>query len=213
MKRAFRLITYPPKHIVLRQGVPAALIYCLLLPYHIHVLQVYDTMTAAREIFRNSQLLLAFLTLWSLFCFFLPIYQPRTRETLQALRHPIISCVLELMLMEQVICIPLYIWMFFALPYYRIIIWILVFQSFCFSIAFTALLYLLHSPVINITAGLVYICVSIPLADTNIPALLRPNRLIDGFGTSYWITHGLITIAFIGMIVWHRRFHRASKFS
>ena len=212
MRRAFRLITYPAKHIVLRQGVPAALIYCFLLPYHMHILQIYDMMTAVREIFRNSQLFLAFLTLWSLFCFFLPIYHPRIRETLQALRHPVVSCVLELMLIEQVICIPLYIWMFFALPYYRIIIWILVFQSFCLSIVFIVLLYLLRSPVINITVGLIYICISIPLADTNIPVLLRPNRLIDGFGTSYWIVQGLIQIVFIGMIVWYRRFHRASKF-
>lgn len=213
MKKAFRLITYPPKHTLLRQGIPAALIYCFLLPYQMHVLQLYDTMTAARAIFRNSQLLLAFITLWPLFCFFLPIYQPRIRETLQALRHPIVFCALELTLIEQVICLPFYIWMFFALPDYRIIIWILVFQSFCLSIAFTALLYLLCSPVINITAGLVYICISIPLADTNIPVLLRPNRLIDGFGTSYWIVHGLIQIAFIGMIIWCRRFYRASKFS
>lgn len=213
MKRAFRLISYPRKQILFRQGIPVVFVYCFLLPYQMQFLQLDDPMMIARQIFRSSQLLLAFITLWPLFCFFLPIYQPRIRETLQALRHPVVSCVLELMAVEQVICIPLYIWMFLILPNYRMIIWILFFQSFCLSMTFAALLYLLRSPIINITVGLLYICISIPLADTNIPVLLRPGSLLDGFGMDYWIEHSLIQIVFIVLMMLYHRFYRASRFS
>lgn len=213
MKQAFRLICYPRRQLLIRQGIPMLVIYGFLLPYQNQFLSLNDPMMTAREIFRSSQLLLVLLTLWPLFCFFLPIYQPRIREALQALHHPVISCTVELTVIEQVLCIPLYIWMLCILPDYRVIVWILVFQSVCFSIMFAAWLYLLRSPIINFTMGLLYICISVPLADTNIPVLLRPGRLLDGFGTSYWVTNGLIQLALIIGMTGYCQFYRASKFS
>lgn len=212
MKKAFRLICFPWHQVLLRQGIPVAIIYGFLLPYQMRFLQIGDSMMMAREIFRSSQLLLALLMLWPLFCFFLPVYHPGTQETLQALRHPMVSCVLELMIMEQIICVPLYSWICFVLPDYRRIVWILVFQSFCLSMAFAFLLCLFHSPIMNIAGGLIYICISIPFADTQIPILLRPGRLFDGFGMTYWVVHILLQVVIIAVMIGCRYLTTIHKF-
>lgn len=214
MKRAFRLICSPRRQVLLRQGIPIVLIYGLLLPHLMGFLAMEDPTMTAREIFRSSQLVLAFLTLWPLFCFFLPVYQPGTREVLQALRHPVVSCVLELTTVGQAICIPLYVWLFVTVPDYPVIVWILAFQGLCLSMAFACLLCLFHSPVGTMCGGLLYICISIPLVDARIPMLLlRPGRLMDGFGMRYWVVHVLIQGVIVLYLVWYDHFYRASRFS
>lgn len=208
MKQSFRLICFPGRQVLLRQGVPIVFLYGCLLPYQMRLLGLGDPMMTAQEIFRSSQLFLAFTALWPLFCFFLPVFQPGVWEALQALRHPVNSCVLQLAAIQQVICIPLYIWMLFALPNDPGIVPILIFQAVCLSAAFSFLLYLLHSPIINMAAGLLFICSMIPLADTNVPLLLRPGRLPDGFGTDYWMVHICILITEIVCMTALWRFRR-----
>lgn len=213
MKRAVKLIAFPRRQVALRQGIPLLLVYGLLFPYQLRLFRIYDEMQAARELFRSSQLMLAFLTLWPLFCFFLPVYHLGARETLRALRHPVVPCALCLALTGQMICIPLYGWMLWRLPQYREIVGILLFQSACLTLLFALLLYLLRAPVIAMTAGLLYLCLSIPLADARIPLLLRPGRLLDGFGADYWALHGMLAVGMAVFLFAHARLYRPSKLS
>ncbi|MDO4175602.1 MAG: hypothetical protein Q4D42_12645 [Eubacteriales bacterium] len=211
MKKAFALIRFPWRQVLLRQGIPLVVIYGLLFPYAMRYLP-FGGMTAAQQIFRISQTVLACVAIWPLFCFFLPVYQPGAREVLQALRHPVVPCILELTAIGQALCIPLYGWMLAVLPGYRWIVGVLVFQSVCLGIGFACLLYLLRSPIISIAAELIYICLAIPLADQPIPLLLRPGRMIDAFGMEYWIAHGLIQLVLLAFMIAYHRLYRASRF-
>ena len=212
MKRAFRLIIYPRKQILARQGVCVVIVYAVLMPYLMRLLSLNDAMMIAREAFKYSQLLLAFLTVWSVFHFFLPVYQPRVREAVQALHHPVVTCILELTAIQQILCIPVYVWFYVNLPLYRMIIWILIFQSFWLSLACACLLYLFRSPTGIAAVGLIYICIAIPFAESTIPLLLRPGRLLDGFQMNYWMTQGGFLIAMIVFLACYNHVYRRRHF-
>ena len=138
MRRIFSLLVYPKRQILVRQGISAALVYLFLLPYQMHRLQTWGEMSASREIFKTDQLFLPLLLLWSLFQFFLPVYQSGTKEVLQSLRHPITSATLLLLFIQQLIYLPLYIWTYVSLPHFSYIPVILVFQLVCTAIIFAA---------------------------------------------------------------------------
>lgn len=121
------------------------------------------------------------LLLWSLFQFFLPVYQSGTKESMQAYRHPVSSASLLLMGIQQLVYVPLYIWTYLALPHFHYIVGILIFQLACVGTLFAAALYVFGSPTVNMGIGLAYIGVSMPLAESVVPLLFRPNRMIDGF--------------------------------
>ena len=55
--------------------------------------------------------------------------------------------------------------------------------------SFAAALYVFGSPTVNMGIGLAYIGVSMPLAESVVPLLFRPNRMIDGFLLDYWVIH------------------------
>lgn len=190
MRRIFSLLVYPKRQILVRQGISAVLVYLFLLPYQMHRLQTWGEMSASREIFKTDQLFLPLLLLWSLFQFFLPVYQSGTKEVLQSLRHPITSATLLLSFIQQLIYLPLYIWTYVSLPHFSYISGILVFQLVCTAIIFAAALLLFGSPVINMGVGVAYIGVSAPMAESMIPLLFRPNRMSDGFMLDYWIIYG-----------------------
>ncbi len=212
MKQAFRLIFYPRKQVLLRQGMSIVIMYAILMPYMMRLLSLEEPMRIAREAFRYCQLLLALATLWPVFHFFLPVYQPRVREALQALHHPVASCAIGLAAVQQILCIPVYCWIYIHLTGYRMIILILMFQSLWIGLAYACLLYLFRSP-IGIAAGsLVYLCISTPLAESRFPLLLRPGRLLDGFQTNYWIIQGTCFTVMLGFLLWHVCGHRGKSF-
>lgn len=190
MKQVFALLVYPKRQILVRQGISIALVYVFLLPYQMHYLQTWGEMTASREIFKTDQMFLPLLLLWSLFQFFLPVYQSGTKEVLQSLRHPVTSAAVLLMLLQQVMYVPLYIWTYVSLPHFSYISGILVFQLVSTAILFAAALELFASPVINMGVGIAYIGLSAPMAESFIPLLFRPNRMLDGFTLEYWVIYG-----------------------
>lgn len=206
MKRTLSLIFYPKRQILARQGISAALVYLFLLPYQIHRLQTWGEMSASREIFKTDQLFLPLLLLWSLFQFFLPVYQSGTKESMQVYRHPVFSASLLLMGIQQLVYVPLYIWTYLALPHFHYIVGILIFQLACVGTLFAAALYVFGSPTVNMGIGLAYIGVSMPLAESVVPLLFRPNRMIDGFLLDYWVIHIGIQLALcVLLFVWQRR--------
>lgn len=89
---------------------------------------------------------LPLLLLWSLFQFFLPVYQSGTKESMQAYRHPVSSASLLLMGIQQLVYAPLYIWTYLALPHFHYIVGILIFQLACVGTLFAAALYVFGSP-------------------------------------------------------------------
>jgi len=82
----------------------------------------------------------------------------------------------------------------------------LIFQLACVGTLFAAALYVFGSPTVNMGIGLAYIGVSMPLAESVVPLLFRPNRMIDGFLLDYWVIHIGIQLALcVLLFAWQRR--------
>lgn len=78
--------------------------------------------------------------------------------------------------------------------------------NFDFGTLFTAALYVFGSLTVNMGIGLAYIGVSMPLAESVVPLLFRPNRMIDGFLLDYWVIHIGIQLALcVLLFAWQRR--------
>ena len=76
----------------------------------------------------------------------------------------------------------------------------------CVGTLFAAALYVFGSPIVNMGIGLAYIGVSMPLAESVVPLLFRPNRMIDGFLLGYWVIHIGIQLALcVLLFAWQRR--------
>ncbi len=85
MFRAFKLLIYPVRSLLLRVLPALVLLYAVLMPAQLSLFPGYDALDSARRMFSLAQIFLPLSLLWSLFLYFLPIYGTQSRELLAAM--------------------------------------------------------------------------------------------------------------------------------
>ena len=190
MFRAFKLLIYPVRSLLLRVLPALVLLYAVLMPAQLSLFPGYDALDSARRMFSLAQIFLPLSLLWSLFLYFLPIYGTQSRELLAAMRHPDGRCALLLWVSHQIRTLPLYLLYWKLVPWEWEMVLLLILQSALLCIGFITLLLLFRSAIVSMVLSIAYQAVALILPWSRLPILVQYNSLWQDLPTYYFYPGG-----------------------
>lgn len=202
MFRAFKLLIYPVRSLLLRVLPALVLLYAVLMPAQLSLFPGYDALDSARRMFSLAQIFLPLSLLWSLFLYFLPIYGTQSRELLAAMRHPDGRCALLLWVSHQIRTLPLYLLYWKLVPWEWEMVLLLILQSALLCIGFITLLLLFRSAIVSMVLSIAYQAVALILPWSRLPILVQYNSLWQDLPTYYFsIRAGVLAIELFGLLI------------
>ena len=202
MFRAFKLLIYPVRSLLLRVLPALVLLYAVLMPAQLSLFPGYDALDSDRRMFSLAQIFLPLSLLWSLFLYFLPIYGTQSRELLAAMRHPDGRCALLLWVSHQIRTLPLYLLYWKLVPWEWEMVLLLILQSALLCIGFITLLLLFRSAIVSMVLSIAYQAVALILPWSRLPILVQYNSLWQDLPTYYFsIRAGVLAIELFGLLI------------
>ncbi len=202
MFRAFKLLIYPVRSLLLRVLPALVLLYAVLMPAQLSLFPGYDALDSARRMFSLAQIFLPLSLLWSLFLYFLPIYGTQSRELLAAMRHPDGRCALLLWVSHQIRTLPLYLLYWKLVPWEWEMVLLLILQSALLCIGFITLLLLFRSAIVSMVLSIAYQAVALILPWSRLPILVQYNSLWQDLPTYYFpIRAGVLAVELFGLLI------------
>ncbi len=195
MRRAFMLVYSPKKSAALRLIPVFILIYMILLPAQLSVLQTQDTEQAARDFYSRAQVFLSAAAIWPLFIYFFPVWQHQSRELMLSLHHPDNACAFILWAEHQLLTVPAYIVYAAVFPGQKEMIILLLVQSVSVTLLWLTFLFLFRSSLICSAVVLAYIAALAMAGNIQVPVMIAMNSLWHELPAGYFPARIMVTAA------------------